>query len=105
MALRKPTAQDKIAFFTRRVIGEKGKAMIWRFEGEDEFNIEYTCPHCGKPGEKRMLLERKKASITNPNTGKKKSKKAYLIPCDNCKQDIVIEQWAKAGPGKKKAAE
>jgi len=103
MALRKPTAQDKIAFFTRRILGEKGKAMIWRFADEDEFNIEYICPHCGKPGEKRMLLERKKASITNPNTGKKKSKKAYLIPCDACKQDIVIEQWAKSGPGKKKA--
>ncbi len=104
MALRKPTAQDKIAFFTRRILGEKGKAMIWRFADEAEFNIEYTCPHCGKPGEKRMLLERKKVSITNPTTGKRKSKKAYLIPCESCKQDIVIEQWAKAGPGKKKAA-
>jgi hypothetical protein len=50
-----------------------------------------------------MLLERKKVSITNPATGKRKSKKAYLIPCDACKQDIVVEQW-KAGPGKKKAA-
>lgn len=104
MVLRKPTANDKIAFFTKRVIGDKGKVMIWRFEGDDVFNIEYTCPHCGKPGEKQLALEREKVSIKNPVTGKRKSKKAYIIPCEHCKQDIIIEQWTRAGPGKKKAA-
>jgi hypothetical protein len=77
--------------------------MVWRFEGEDEFNIEYTCPHCSKPGEKQLGLEREKVSIKDPVTGKRKRKNAYLIPCDACKQDIIVEQW-KAGPGKKKAA-
>ena len=104
MALKRPTAQDKIAFFTRRSLGDKGKVMIWRFEGDEKFNIEYVCPHCGKTGEKQVEMEREKVSIKDPETGKRKRKNAYLIPCDYCQQDMIIEQW-KAGPGKKKATE
>jgi predicted RNA-binding Zn-ribbon protein involved in translation (DUF1610 family) len=105
MALRRPTAKDKIAFFTRRTIGNKGKLMIWRFEGEDLFNIEYTCPNCGKSGEKQLVLERKKMSIKDPITGKRKQKNAYVFACDYCKQDIIVEQWAKAMPGRKKISQ
>lgn len=105
MALRRPTAQDKIAYFTKRTLGDKGKVMIWKFEGEDKFNIEYTCPHCCKQGEKQMQLERQRISIKDPITGKRKSNKAYVFQCDACGKDIIVEQWAKAGPGRKKVAE
>ncbi|MGB9675187.1 MAG: hypothetical protein ACP5IJ_01055 [Candidatus Nanoarchaeia archaeon] len=100
MALRKPTAQDKLAYFTKRVIGS-GKIMIWRFEGEDLFNIEYVCPNCGKSGEQQKELKREKVSIKN-EAGKSKRVNAFIIKCDFCGADIIVEQWAKAGPGRKR---
>jgi len=97
MVLRKPTSQDKLSFFTRRAIGE-GKIMIWQFEGENIFNVEYTCPNCKKSSEKQMELERQKVSIKDEK-GKRKRVNAYIIKCDFCGYDIIVEQWAKRFPG------
>jgi hypothetical protein len=102
MVLRKPTATDKLAYFTRRALGDKGKVMLWRFADEDLTNVEYTCQHCGKPGEKQVTFERTKISIKKPN-GKRKSVQAFILKCDSCSQDMVLEQWVKKGKGKKKA--
>ncbi|MEM4714325.1 MAG: hypothetical protein QXQ79_02170 [Candidatus Nanoarchaeia archaeon] len=92
MVLRKPTANDKFAYFTKRAIGN-GKIVIWRFEGDNIFNIEYTCPHCGKSGEKQEILERQKITIKENN--KRKQTNAYIIKCDFCGKEIIVEQWAK----------
>jgi|GEM_PF-2342735 len=103
MVLKRPQPGDKIIFFTKRALGDKGHITIWRFDGDMRYNIEYTCPHCGKPGEKHQELEREKVSQKNPETGKRKTKKAFVIQCDSCNADIIVEQWAKSGPGKKKS--
>jgi predicted RNA-binding Zn-ribbon protein involved in translation (DUF1610 family) len=104
MALRRPQPGDKVTFFTKRALGDKGKITIWKLESDSQYSIEYICPHCGKSGEKQETLERQKVSQKNPETGKRKTIKAFIIKCDSCGKDIIIEQWAKAGPGKKKAA-
>lgn len=104
MTLKRPQPGDKVTFFTKRALGEKGKITIWKLEGDDKYSIEYTCPHCSKSGEKQQGLERQKVSQKNPETGKRKTIKAFVFKCDSCGQDIVVAQWAKGGPGKKKAA-
>jgi predicted RNA-binding Zn-ribbon protein involved in translation (DUF1610 family) len=104
MALKRPQPGDKIVFFTKRSLGNNGKITIWKLESDADYSIEYTCPHCDKSNEKQQNLEREKVSQKDPETGKRKTKKAFVIKCDNCGQDIIVEQWAKAGPGKKKAA-
>ena len=103
MALRKPGADDKLAYFTKRTLGDKGKVMMWRFAGEDMTNLEYVCPHCGKLGEKQVEFERQKVSVKDPKTGKSKRKNAFIFDCEHCSQKIVLEQWIKKGPGKKAA--
>ena len=100
MALRKPSANDKLAYFTRRTIGQ-GKVAVWRFEGEELANIEYTCPHCGKSGEKQQAFERQKKRIEI--RGKKKSADVFTFACDSCGQNIDLEKWVKKGPGRKAA--
>ena len=101
MTLRKPTATDKLAYFTRRTIGDKGKVMMWRFEGDDLTNLEYVCPHCCKTGEKRVQFERQKTTVKDKETGKSKRKNAFIFKCEHCEKDIVLEQWVKKGPGRK----
>lgn len=98
MALRKPTSQDKFAYFTKRTINS-GKIMIWRFEGENIFNIEYVCPYCNKSGEKQENLERQKIALKE--NGKRKQTKAYIVKCDFCGKEIIVEQWAKKRVGVK----
>jgi len=102
MTLRKPGPDDKLAYFTRRTLGDKGKVMVWRFQGEELANIEYTCPHCEKTGEKQAVFERQKVAIKNENTGKSKKKEAFVMDCEHCNGKMVLEQWVKKG--RKKAA-
>lgn len=100
MALRKPVAGDKLSYLTRRTIGT-GKAMVWKFEGEELANIEYTCPSCSKSGEKQQLFERVKAKILNEKTGKSKQGEVFRFSCDFCKANIDLPKWTKKGPGRK----
>jgi len=100
MSLRKPGPNDKLAYFTRRTF-DKGKVTVWRFEGESLANIEYTCPHCGKSGEKQQTFEREKKRIEIG--GKKKTKEVFTVVCDSCGKEIDLEKWVK-GMGGKKAA-
>ena len=102
MALRKPGQNDKLAYFTRRALGDKGKVTVWRFENEDLANIEYTCPHCGKSGEKQQPFAREKKRIEI--NGKKKTKDVFTFTCDFCNQNIDLERWGKKGPGHKSTA-
>lgn len=99
MVLRKPGPGDKIAHFTRRAIG-KGKIMLWRFEGEDITNVEYTCPHCGHNGETQQTFEEIKITIITEK-GKKKRVRAFRFQCEKCKKDIDIVRWTKKGRKKK----
>ncbi|MFH0869362.1 MAG: hypothetical protein V1839_03990 [archaeon] len=95
MALRKPGPDDKLAYFTKRTLGEKGKVMVWRFQNEEIANIEYTCPHCEKTGEKQQPFVREKMSVKDPKTGKSKKKDVFRFVCDFCSQNIDIEKWVK----------
>ena len=101
MTLRKPTATDKLEYFTKRTIGDKGRVMMWRFQGEDLTNLEYVCPHCLKSGEKQVSFERQKVFVKDAETGKSKRKNAFIFDCEHCGQKIVLEQWIKKGPGRK----
>jgi hypothetical protein len=101
MALRKPGPNDKLAYFTRRALGE-GKVTVWRFENEDLANIEYTCPHCLKSGEKQQPFEREKVRMEIK--GKKKTVQAFIFTCDFCKAEVKLEKWTKKGPGRKSTA-
>jgi len=103
MALRKPKPGDKLAYFTKRTIGEKGKVMVWRFEGEELANIEYTCPFCGYQGEKQQKFERIKISIKD-ESGKRRQVQVFRFQCDNCGKNIDLEKWVKKGPGRRKKA-
>lgn len=100
MALRKPGPNDKLAYFTRRPLGDKGRVTVWRFEGEELANIEYACPHCGKSGEKQQIFERQKKRLEIE--GKKKTKEVFTVVCDHCHQNMDLEKWVK-GMGRKKA--
>ena len=102
MVLRKPTASDKLAYFTRRTLPNSGKATVWRFEGEELANIEYACPFCGKAGEKQQAFARVKAKILNEKTGKAKQGEVFRFQCDACNKDIDLPKWVKKGPGRKK---
>ena len=102
MVLRRPGPNDKLAYFTKRTY-DKGKIMVWRFEGEELANIEYTCPHCDKTGEKQQPFVREKMAVKDPKTGKSKKKDVFRVVCDFCSQPIDLEKWVKKGPGKKKA--
>ncbi len=101
MALRKPTADDKLAYFTRRALPNGGRALVWRFEGEHIANIEYICPHCLHVGEKQQAFERVKAKIVNEKTGKSKSGEVFRFTCERCHKNIDLPKWVKKGPGKK----
>lgn len=92
MALRRPSQGDKLEYFTRRTIGS-GKAMVWRFAGEELANIEYTCPHCGHQGEKQQAFERVKKRMEI--RGKKKTVDAFVFMCDSCGKEIALEKWTK----------
>ncbi len=102
MALRKPYPNDKLSYFTRRTLGDKGKVIVWRFEGEELANIEYTCPHCGSSGEKQQPFARQKKRMEI--AGKKKVVDVFTFTCDSCNQNIDLEKWGKKGPGRRKAA-
>lgn len=99
MALKKPQPGDKLAYFTRRAI-DNGKIMLWRLEGEELTNIEYTCPHCGHSGEKQQTFEEIKVSIKDEK-GKRKTVRAFRFQCDKCGQNIDIVRWTKKGRKKK----
>lgn len=101
MALRKPTAQDKLAYFTRRALPNGGKATVWRFEGEEIANIEYACPFCKNAGEKQQAFARVPARIVNEKTGKSKKGEVFRFQCDSCGKDIDLPKWVKKGPGRK----
>ncbi len=98
MALKKPGPGDKLAYFTRRTI-DKGKVILWRFEGDELTNVEYTCPHCGYNGETQQNFEEIKITITTEK-GKKKRVRAFRFQCDKCGKDIDIVRWTKKGPRK-----
>ncbi|MBS3064911.1 MAG: hypothetical protein J4451_00165 [DPANN group archaeon] len=95
MTLRKPGPGDKLAYFTRRTLAGNCAIMVWKFEDEDLANIEYTCPHCKKSGEKQQLFEREKKRMEIK--GKKKTVDAFTFACDNCGKEISLEKWVKKG--------
>lgn len=99
MALKRPKPGDKLDYFTRRTI-DKGKAMVWKFEGEKLANIEYTCPYCNSKGEKQQKFERIRTSIVNEK-GKRKRVEAFRFQCDSCGKDIDLVKWVKKGRKKK----
>ncbi|MEK6923296.1 MAG: hypothetical protein AABW84_01195 [Nanoarchaeota archaeon] len=99
MVLRKPGPNDKLAYFTRRTFGGNCSVIVWKFEGEDNANIQYTCPHCKNAGEKQQLFEREKKRMEIK--GKKKAVDAFTFTCDKCGKEISLEKWVK-GRGKKK---
>lgn len=102
MALRKPKLGDKLSYFTNRILeGGKGRAKVWRFEGEELANIEYKCPHCGFSGEKQQKFERRKIYTKDPKTGKRKKIDAFVFVCDRCKAEIKLEKWGR-GFGRKR---
>ena len=47
-------------------------------------SIAYTCAKCKYSGEMEKPFKRKKVSILNPETGKKKRKTAFLFNCEKC---------------------
>ncbi|MBI4095788.1 MAG: hypothetical protein HY438_02920 [DPANN group archaeon] len=103
MVLRKPGANDKLAYFTRRALPNGGKATVWRFEGEELANIEYSCPFCKNSGEKQQAFARVAARIVNEKTGKSKKGEVFRFQCDSCGKDIDLPKWVKKGPGRKAA--
>ena len=75
-------------YFTNRALenkaGEKkGKIIMWRNKGKEEFHMILTCPECGEVTEKKQAFE----------------KKPYRPNCDSCGAKFVI---AKLKADKKK---
>ncbi|HIH14534.1 MAG TPA: hypothetical protein HA224_04765 [Nanoarchaeota archaeon] len=101
MALRKPGANDKLAYFTRRDLPNMGKATVWQFEGEELANIEYACPFCKHIGEKQQAFARVEARYVN-DKGKSKKGEVFRFQCDACRKDIDLPKWVKKR-GRKKA--
>ncbi len=58
-------------------------------------NIKYTCPHCGFAGEKQIPFKRKKVTIIDSVSQKKKRVEALVFECEKCKEKIEITKKMK----------
>ena len=80
---------NNTAYFTNRLLenkeGEKkGKIILWRNKGEEEFRMILTCPECATVNEKKQEF----------------AKKPYRPTCDNCGAKFVIAKLKKEKPKK-----
>ncbi len=58
-------------------------------------NIEYTCPKCGKSGAIQVPFQRKKVTILDEKTGKKKRVDAVSFNCEHCGHQINVTKKMK----------
>ena len=65
------------------------------YEPTLEIEIKYICPHCKHEGETTTQYKRKKVSLLDEETGKKKPVDAYIFHCDGCGEKIPITKKMK----------
>ena len=58
-------------------------------------NIEYTCPSCKKSGAVSVPFKRKKVTLVNEETGKKKRVDAVIFNCEHCGFSINVTKKMK----------
>ncbi len=68
-------------YFTNRALeddkgNKKGKIIIWRYKGKEEFNIILDCPFCGTHQERKEEFKRK----------------PYRPKCENCGKGFMISK-------------
>lgn len=73
MALKEPGSMDECFYFTRRTMGEKGKAVAWVYRRE--------CPKCGK------------AKMGKPAEGGKVKVRAKEYVCPACGYTVSKEEY------------
>jgi DNA-directed RNA polymerase subunit RPC12/RpoP len=82
MALERPKSMNELAYFTKRKLGENGKADVWVFKQKCSCGgipkkvslrgKEYVCPDCSKRFDKKEYEDQLVASVayTCPGCGK-----------------------------------
>jgi transcription elongation factor Elf1 len=80
---------DKLNFIKKSFIsfGDKSeKLMIYREQGETDFNFVFNCPKCGKPNDFKSSLQTQKRKDNG------KSKEFYVFNCQSCNEEYSVNR-------------
>ncbi len=75
---------EELDYFTKRTLAndkgeKKGRVVMYRVRGEEEFHYMMVCPYCGKE-------QKGKASF---------KRRPYRIECEGCGKKVLVERLLK----------